>query len=172
MRAALQLDSLNPTDVMLLTEQELEALARNGRVGPAIGRGLGNELVQRVSCGVKPATLMVSAAAAGYALELGLVVRAVSTAVDNAVVDFHPWPDAPGPLAPDEPANSEVVYAVAATTEAMDRLEAAYHASQAGAEAGLRGHAELGLALGYTPADVAAYLLRARTLARSEDPRT
>ena len=40
----------------------------------------------------------------------------------------------------------------------MNRLEAAYHASQADGEAGLQGHAELGLALGYTEADLAAYV--------------
>ena len=114
---------------------------------------------------------MVSAAAAAYALSLGLVAKAVSTVVDTAVVDFNPWRDASGGFAPDDPANGEVVYAVATTTVAMDRLEAAYHASRAGGETELRGHAELGLALGYTPADVAAYLLRARTRARAKDPR-
>ncbi len=118
---------------------------------------------------MKPATLKVSAGAAAYALDLGLVVKAVETVASGAVDGFDPWPEATGGFAPDHPGNGRcVLYAAAATPEAMDRLEAAYCASMQAGPGGLRGGVELGLALGYSVVDVAAWLVNAGLLARRE----
>jgi len=137
MSEKMQLDSLGSGDVLHLPEHSLEALASQGIVGPPIGRGLGNELVDRVVSGMKPATLKVSAGAAAYALHLGLVVRAVESVASGAVVDFDPWPESTGEFAPSHPGSDEcVLYSAAATNEAMDRLEVAYRASiQSGVDA-------------------------------------
>jgi hypothetical protein len=165
----MQLDARGATDLLRLPLREVEGLACRGRIGPAISRGHGGELVGRVASGLKPATLKVSAAAAEYALDLGLVVRAVESCASGRIVDLDPWPEATGEFAPDHPRNEEcVLYAAAVTPEAMDRLEAAYRASiQSGVEA-LRGGVELGFALGYSAADVAAWLLNTRRLARRD----
>ena len=87
---------MGAADLARLPEHDLEALTRRGTVGPPIGRGLGNELVDRVASGQKPATLKVSAGAAAYALGLGLVVKAVESVASGAIVDFDPWPEATG----------------------------------------------------------------------------
>ena len=160
---AIRLDVDRP---LRLSEPELKALASRGTIGPSIGRGLGNELVDRAASGVKPATLRVSAAAAAHAVDLGLVVKAVETVDGGAVFDFVPWLEATGEFAPNHPGNGErVLYAAAVTPEAKDRLEAAYSASMRAGPEGLRGGVELGFALGYSAADVAAWLVRARLLA-------
>jgi hypothetical protein len=161
MSETMQLDALGASDLLRLPEHRLEALAYSGSIGPAISRGPGNELVDRVACGLKPATLKISADAAAYALDLGLVVKAVETVAGEAMVDLVPWPEATGEFAPDHPGNGEsVLYAAAVTPVAMDRLEAAYSASMQAGPEGLRGGVELGLALGYSIVDVAAWLLK------------
>jgi len=66
--------------LLAMSDAELEALAVERLVGPAIGRGHGGELVDRVAAGLKPATLIISAGAAAYALTLELVARAVPLA--------------------------------------------------------------------------------------------
>jgi mutator family transposase len=161
--------TMTADELLRLHDDQLHALATSGCLGPAIGRGLGNELVDRVASGQKPTTLKVSPAAATYALHLGLVVRAVESVASGAAVDFDPWPEATGDLDPHEPSSQEhLLYAVGRTVTAIDALEAAYHASTRPGDKGLRGHVELGLALGYSTADVAAYILNARQLARRD----
>jgi hypothetical protein len=166
MTEAMRLDSPETTDLVRLPERRLELLASRGTVGPPIGRGLGNELVDRVASGQKPATLKVSAGAAAYALELGLVIKAVESVASGAIVDIDPWPEATGEFAPDQAGNDEcMLYSAAAIPEAMDRLETAYRASiQPGPDA-LRGGVEIGLALGYSQADVAAWLIKRQAIA-------
>jgi hypothetical protein len=170
MTKTMQLDSFGAADYLIrLPEHRLAALANRGTVGPSIGRGLGDELVDRVAQSLKPATLKVSAGAAAYALDLGLVVKGVETVASGRIVDFVPWPEATGEFAPDHPGNDEcVLYAAAATPEAMDSLEAAYRMSLCDGDEGQAGGVELCFSLGYSVPDIAAWLLNVRRLAQRE----
>jgi hypothetical protein len=151
--------------LLALAPAELDALAEHGRVGPAIGAGPQEALIARVAGGRKPAAIDVGVAGACRAKELGLVVKALGGSTpDGEWSAFTEWPDAEGPFSPDvaQPPGFALDYALAENTEAMAELERAYLLQGVVAIGDEASEARLGLALGYSDADVAAFLVRRR----------
>jgi hypothetical protein len=119
-----------------MSDGELEAFAAAGSVPAAISLGTSDELVFRIATGRKPAATDIAYESALWAHRLGLIVRAYTQ-------------------------GEKLAYVVAVDVDALARLKAAWSLGFAGVDAE-RGEyeIELGLALGYSKADVAAFYLQ------------